>query len=135
MGDYTSEAGRKLLEERSPLNRVEKIVRPLLIAQGANDVRVKASESEQIVSAMQARNIPVTYVYYRDEGHGFRREENRRSFNAVLELFLARHLGGRAEPVGNDFAGSSIEFRAGRDLIPGLDESPRDVPMGMRRDP
>ncbi len=95
MGDYTSEAGRKLLEERSPLNRVERIVRPLLIAQGANDVRVKPSESEQIVSAMQARNIPVTYVYYSDEGHGFRREENRRSFNAVLEMFLAKHLGGR----------------------------------------
>jgi dipeptidyl aminopeptidase/acylaminoacyl peptidase len=133
MGDYTSDAGRKLLEERSPLNRVEKIVHPLLIAQGANDVRVKASESEQIVSAMQARNIPVTYVYYPDEGHGFRREENRRSFNAVLELFLARHLGGRAEPVGNDFAGSSIEFRAGRDLIPALDES-SDVPIKMRRD-
>jgi hypothetical protein len=91
-----------------------------LIAQGANDVRVKPSESEQIVKAMQARSIPVTYVYYSDEGHGFRREENRRSFNAVLELFLAQHLGGRAEPVGDDFAGSSIELRAGRELISGL---------------
>jgi dipeptidyl aminopeptidase/acylaminoacyl peptidase len=120
MGDYTTEAGRKLLEERSPLNRVDRIVRPLLIAQGANDVRVKPSESEQIVKAMQARNIPVTYVYYPDEGHGFRRAENRRSFNAVLELFLAEHLGGRAEPVGDDFSGSTIEFKAGRELIAGL---------------
>jgi dipeptidyl aminopeptidase/acylaminoacyl peptidase len=120
MGDYTTEAGRRLLEERSPLNRVESIVRPLLIAQGANDVRVKPSESEQIVKAMQARNIPVTYVYYPDEGHGFRRAENRRSFNAVLELFLAEHLGGRAEPVGDDFSGSTIEFKAGRELIAGL---------------
>ena len=90
------------------------------IAQGANDVRVKPSESEQIVKAMQARNIPVTYVYYSDEGHGFRRPENRRSFNAVLEQFLAQHLAGRAEPVGDDFAGSTIEFRAGRELISGL---------------
>jgi dipeptidyl aminopeptidase/acylaminoacyl peptidase len=135
MGDYTSEAGRKLLEERSPLNRVERIVRPLLIAQGANDVRVKPSESEQIVSAMQARNIPVTYVYYSDEGHGFRREENRRSFNAVVEMFLAKHLGGRAEPVGDDFAGSTIAFKAGRDLIPGLEGSPPKVPTGVRHDP
>jgi len=127
MGDYTTEVGRKFLEERSPLNHVERIVRPLLIAQGANDVRVKASESDQIVSAMQARNIPVTYVYYPDEGHGFRREENRRSFNAVLELFLAKHLGGRAEPVGDDFAGSTIEFRAGHDLIPGVDRSHPNV--------
>jgi hypothetical protein len=106
-----------------------------LIAQGANDVRVKAAESDQIVSAMQARNIPVTYVYYPDEGHGFRREENRRSFNAVLELFLAKHLGGRAEAVGDDLAGSTIEFRSGRDLIPGLEQSFRDIPMEMHHDP
>jgi dipeptidyl aminopeptidase/acylaminoacyl peptidase len=121
MGDYTSEAGRKLLQERSPINRVDRIVRPLLIGQGANDVRVKPAESEQIVRAMQARNIPVTYVYYPDEGHGFRRPENRRSFTAVVEAFLARHLGGRCELVSDDFAGSTIEFKAGRELIPGLE--------------
>src|SRR5215510_16398430 len=64
MGDYTTEAGRRFLEERSPLTRVDRIGRPLLIAQGANDVRVKPSESEQIVAAMQARRIPVTYISY-----------------------------------------------------------------------
>lgn len=121
MGDYTTEAGQRLLEERSPLNRADRIVRPLLIAQGANDVRVKPSESEQIVAAMQRHGIPVTYVYYLDEGHGFRRPENRRSFAAVAEAFLATHLGGGCEPVGDDFNGSTIEFRAGRELIPGLD--------------
>jgi dipeptidyl aminopeptidase/acylaminoacyl peptidase len=120
MGDYATDAGRRFLDERSPLQRVDRIVRPLLIGQGANDVRVKPSESEQIVAAMRARGIPVTYVYYPDEGHGFRRPENRRSFNAVAEAFLAAHLGGRFEPVRDDFAGSSIEFRAGRELIPGL---------------
>ena len=120
MGDYTTEAGRRFLEERSPLNRVDRIVRPLLIGQGANDVRVKPSESEQIVAAMVQRGIPVTYVSYSDEGHGFRRVENRRSFTAVVEAFLAAHLGGRVEPVGPDFAGSSIEFKAGGQLIPGL---------------
>jgi dipeptidyl aminopeptidase/acylaminoacyl peptidase len=121
MGDYTTEAGRRFLEERSPLNRADRIVRPLLIGQGANDVRVKTSESEQIVAAMQKHGIPVTYVYYPDEGHGFRRPENRRSFAAVAEAFLATHLGGRCEPVGDDFNGSTIEFRAGRELIPELD--------------
>jgi len=120
MGDYTTDAGRRFLEERSPLNRVDRIVRPLLIGQGANDVRVKPSESEQIVAAMVQRGIPVTYVSYSDEGHGFRRVENRRSFTAVVEAFLAAQLGGRVEPVGTDFAGSSIEFKAGRQLIPGL---------------
>ena len=121
MDDYTTEAGRRFLEERSPLNRADRIVRPLLIGQGANDVRVKAAESEQIVAAMQQHGIPVTYVYYRDEGHGLGRPENRRSFTAVAEAFLAAHLGGRCEPVGDDFEGSTIEFRAGRELIPGLE--------------
>lgn len=120
MGDYTTEAGRKLLEQRSPLNHINRIVRPLLIGQGANDVRVKAAESEQIVAAMKQRGIPVTYVYYSDEGHGFRRPENRRAFTATVEAFLAQHLGGRFEPVGSDFDGSTIEFKTGRELIPGL---------------
>ena len=118
VGDYTSEAGRRLLQERSPLNRADRIVRPLLIGQGANDVRVKASESEQIVAAMQQHGIPVIYVYYPDEGHGFGRPENRRSFHAVVEAFLATYLGGRCEPVGDDFQNSTIEFKAGRELIP-----------------
>jgi dipeptidyl aminopeptidase/acylaminoacyl peptidase len=121
VGDYKSEEGRKFLEERSPLNRADRIVRPLLIAQGANDVRVNAAESEQIVAAMQRHGIPVTYVYYPDEGHGLLRPENRRSFAAVNEAFLAQHLGGRRQPIGDDFDGSTITFRAGRDLIPSED--------------
>lgn len=120
-GDYTTEAGLRFLEERSPLNRADRIVRPLLIGQGANDVRVKASESEQIVAAMQQHGIPVTYVTYPDEGHGLGRSENRRSFAAVVEAFLAAHLGGRCEPLGDDFANSTIEIKVGRELIPGLD--------------
>ena len=112
MGDYGTEAGQKFLQERSPLNHVGRIVRPLLIGQGANDVRVKPAESEQIVAAMQARDLPVTYEVNSDEGHGFRRPENRRSFRAVAEMFLATHLGGRFEPVGDDFAG--VASKAGR---------------------
>ena len=63
MGDHTTEEGRKFLAERSPLTHVDRIVRPLLIGQGANDVRVTLAESDQIVAAMQRRNIPVTYLY------------------------------------------------------------------------
>jgi dipeptidyl aminopeptidase/acylaminoacyl peptidase len=121
VGDYTTEAGLRFLEQRSPLNRAGQIVKPLLIGQGANDVRVKASEAEQIVAAMQQHGIPVTYVYYPDEGHGLGRPENRCSFTEVAEAFLAAHLGGDCEPVGNDFVNSTIEFRAGRELIFGLD--------------
>ena len=90
------------------------------LGQGANDVRVKPSESEQIVAAMKARGIPVTYLYHSEEGHGFGRVANRRSFTAVVEAFLATHLGGRFEPIREDLAGSTIEFRAGRELIPSL---------------
>jgi dipeptidyl aminopeptidase/acylaminoacyl peptidase len=123
VGDVDSEEGRKALLERSPLTRVDKIKKPLLIGQGANDPRVKKLESDQIVEAMKEKNIPVTYVLYPDEGHGFARPENRMSFNAVAEAFLAEHLGGRFESVGDDFKGATIEVPAGDDQVPGLKEA------------
>ncbi len=83
----------------------------MLIGHGANDVRCKVAESDQIVAAMTAKGIPVTYVVYPDEGHGFARPENNIAFNAITEAFLVRHLGGRSEPVGDDFKGSSHEIR------------------------
>ena len=85
-------------------------MRPLLIIQGMNDVRVKPQESEQIVGVLQRHGIPVTYATFSDEGHGFVREENRLAFSAVMEAFLGRHLGGIAEPVLDAFSGSTIEF-------------------------
>ena len=71
---------------------------PLLIAQGANDPRVKMSESDQIVEALRERGIPHTYLVYEDEGHGFKKPENAMAFQAEAERFLAEHLGGRCEP-------------------------------------
>jgi dipeptidyl aminopeptidase/acylaminoacyl peptidase len=120
VGDPRTEEGRKLLEARSPLTYVDRIKKPLLIGQGANDPRVKQTESDQIVKAMQGKNIPVTYVLYSDEGHGFARPENRLSFYAVSELFLSRHLGGRAQEIGDDFKGSTIQVPQGAEQIPGL---------------
>jgi hypothetical protein len=69
---------------------------------------------------MQAHKLPVTYVTYKDEGHVLGRPENRLSLAAVAEAFLAQNIGGRAEPVGDAFTGSSIEFRTGRELIKGM---------------
>jgi len=120
VGDPRTEEGRAFLTSRSPLTFVEKIQKPLLIGQGANDPRVKQTESDQIVQAMEARNIPVTYVLYPDEGHGFARPENRLSFNAVTDLFLAQHLGGRSEPIGDDFQGSSISIPKGAEHVPSV---------------
>ncbi len=123
VGDHTSEEGRKFLTERSPLSHVDKIKKPLLIGQGANDPRVKQAEADQIVKAMKEKKISVTYALYPDEGHGFARPQNRMSFNAVTEAFLAEHLGGRFEPIGKDFEGSSIQVPAGAADVPGLAEA------------
>ncbi len=100
------ETEQEFLRSRSPLFRAENIRAPLLIGQGANDPRVKQAESEQIVEAMRRANRPVEYIVYTDEGHGFARPANRLHFYAKAEEFLARHLGGRAEPMG-EIAGHS----------------------------
>jgi dipeptidyl aminopeptidase/acylaminoacyl peptidase len=86
-----------LLWERSPLSKVDEIKIPILVAQGANDPRVKQAESEQIVNAMQEKGIDHVYLLFGDEGHGFAKPENRMKFFAVAEKFLARYLGGRFE--------------------------------------
>jgi dipeptidyl aminopeptidase/acylaminoacyl peptidase len=122
VGDPNTEEGKKLLMEASPLTHVDNIKAPLLIGQGANDPRVKQSESDQIVKAMKAKNIPVTYVLYPDEGHGFARPPNRLSFYGVSEAFLAEHLGGRYQPLtADDFEGSTIQVPEGAAGVPGLE--------------
>ena len=112
-GDPETEAGLEFLKSRSPLTFADRIIKPLLIGHGAHDPRVKQAESDQIVSAMQEKNIPVTYVVYSDEGHGFARPENRISFYAITEQFLAAHLGGKSEPTQDDFINSSMEIKTG----------------------
>ncbi|MGB3166788.1 MAG: S9 family peptidase [Alteraurantiacibacter sp.] len=117
MGDPNTEEGLQALRDASPLYRAGDITKPLLIGQGANDPRVKQAESDQIVSAMQEAGIPVTYVLFPDEGHGFARPENNIAFNAVAENFLAECLGGRAEPLGDVLDGSTAEIPAGREFV------------------
>jgi dipeptidyl aminopeptidase/acylaminoacyl peptidase len=108
VGDPVKEEA--FLKERSPLFRVDRITAPLLIGQGANDPRVKQAESDQIYEALKKAGRDVQYVIYKDEGHGFARPENRLHFFAIAEAFLARHLGGRAEPV-EDVKGHSAVVR------------------------
>ncbi len=123
VGDFRTEEGKAFLARRSPLNYADQIRRPLLIGQGANDPRVKQAEADQIVQAMQSKHIPVSYVLYPDEGHGFVRPENNLSFNAITELFLSGILEGRYEPIGDDFKGASLQVTAGAEQIPGLAEA------------
>ena len=95
VGDPAKDAD--FLWSRSPLSRADDISIPLLIAQGANDPRVKQAESEQIVAALEKAGIEHEYMLFPDEGHGFAKPENRLRFYAAAEKFLAKHLGGRAE--------------------------------------
>ena len=91
------ETDKEFLWSRSPLSRAHDIRIPLLIAQGANDPRVKQAESEQIVAALKEAGIDYEYMLFPDEGHGFAKPENRQKFYAAAERFLAKYLGGRYE--------------------------------------
>ncbi len=123
VGDLRTEEGRALLLAHSPLTHVDRIARPLLIFQGANDPRVKQAESDQIVAALQERGVPVVYAVFPDEGHGFARPENNVAYTAVAETFLGRYLGGRVQPIGDDTAGSSMTVPVGAEEVPGLSPS------------
>ncbi|MBX3157140.1 MAG: S9 family peptidase [Deltaproteobacteria bacterium] len=121
MGNPESPEDKALMMSVSPVNHAAKIKRPLLIAQGANDPRVKQAESEQIVDAMKKAKLPVTYILFPDEGHGFARPENNIVFFGVAEAFLSAHLGGGYLPLAADeLSASTIQFKEGKTGIPGL---------------
>lgn len=120
VGDPRTEEGRALLMERSPLHRADAITKPLLIAQGANDPRVKQAEADQIVQAMLGNELPVTYVLYPDEGHGFARPQNRLAFYGIAEAFLAECLGGRSQDLTGALDGSSTHVPTGAEFVTGL---------------
>ncbi len=108
MGNVDDPKDAELIRNASPLFKADRITKPLLIGQGANDPRVNVKESEQIVEAIEKNRGSVTYVLYPDEGHGFARPENRIDFNARAEKFLSGCLGGRFEPMeGEKIPGST----------------------------
>ena len=88
----------EVLNAQSPLFKANQITAPLLIGDGANDPRVNKAESDQIVAVMRKNNKGCGVLGFSREGHGFARPENNMAFNAATENFLARYLGGRAEP-------------------------------------
>lgn len=123
LGNPANEEDREFMMSRSPLSRVDQISAPLLVGQGQNDPRVTKIESDQIVESMAERELPVTYVNFPDEGHGFARPENRLAFFSVMEGFLEGCLGGTSEPVNDAFEGSSIEILYGRGYIENLPQA------------
>lgn len=90
MGDPKEDKAR--LEARSPLFHAGSIVRPLLVVQGANDPRVLQAESDEIVAAARTNGVPVEYVLFPDEGHGFRSKKNRITASEAFVRFLDLHL-------------------------------------------
>ncbi|MBZ6379679.1 hypothetical protein B5C34_15260 [Pacificimonas flava] len=123
IGDPADPAEREDMTARSPLTRADQIRVPLLIGQGGNDPRVTKIESDQIVEAMQQKELPVTYINYPDEGHGFQEPANRLSFFAAMEGFLGQCLGGRVQPIDDAFEGSSAEILAGAEFVEGLEST------------
>jgi dipeptidyl aminopeptidase/acylaminoacyl peptidase len=81
---------------RSPITHVDKITTPLLITQGANDVRVVQAEADNIVAALRSRGVPVEYMLADDEGHGFANVENNIEMFHLIDKHFATYLGGRA---------------------------------------
>jgi dipeptidyl aminopeptidase/acylaminoacyl peptidase len=91
----------ELLWDRSPLSRADRIDVPLLLAVGANDPIVPKTESDQLAAALTSNQIAHIYLSYSDEGHGLVMPANRLHFYAAAEQFLAEHLAGRAQPLGD----------------------------------
>lgn len=98
MGNPDTE--EEFLKSRSPLFKVDQIKIPILIAQGANDPRVKQEEAEQIIAVMKEKGLEYEYLLFPDEGHGLAKPENRLTYYAAVEQFLAKHMGGRYEATG-----------------------------------
>lgn len=120
MGDPDVPEQARDLMARSPMNHVDKIKAPLLIAMGIHDARVPHLQADRLVQAMAARKLPVTHLLYQDEGHGFAKPKNNISFHAVAEHFLSSCLGGRAEPYGDELKGTDMTVKAGPQYVPGL---------------
>lgn len=108
IGPWDTEKEKEFLRQRSPINFIDNIKKPLFIAQGVHDVRVVQAQSDKIVNALKANHIPVVYALYKDEGHGFAKPGNRISYYALAEQFLAKILKGRAEHIEDDLKNANL---------------------------
>ncbi len=109
VGDPNTEEGKKRIKEASPLFSVDRIIKPLLIIQGANDPRVKQAEADQIVIALRNKNKKVNYLLAKDEGHGFAKPLNRMAMFAEVEKFLSETIGGRYQDDMTDEVRKTLE--------------------------
>jgi len=129
------ETDKERLTAISPLFHAQNIKRPLLVVQGANDPRVLKVESDEIVAAVRANGVPVEYVLFEDEGHGFRKKKNRITAAEAYVKFLDRHLLGKGaivvvpKPTATPDTGASAPENA----PPTADEKPVAPPAGQQK--
>ncbi|CAG8723434.1 8124_t:CDS:2, partial [Dentiscutata erythropus] len=117
-GDPDTDKGREYLESCSPSKYADNIKKPLLIAQGKNDPRVKYEKHNEILESLKRNKISVGYVLYCDEGHGFVKPKNMLSFAAFTEKFLSTYLGGRCEQYDKDeFENLNLKVECGKNLL------------------
>jgi dienelactone hydrolase len=121
--------------EVSPLRAAEKVERPMLIMHGANDPRVRRDQSERFAGVLRSFGKPVELHVFADEGHGLNRPANRARYYAMIETFLARHLGGRSSPANRAGAGrpASDEAPEFENAPPGDSRRQPDPAEGQRR--
>jgi dipeptidyl aminopeptidase/acylaminoacyl peptidase len=118
IGNPETKAGRSKLLSFSPITRVNSIKKPLMIFQGEHDPRVNRAESDQMVAAMKENGLPVVYVLYSNEGHGFHHEANSKTHQAFTEKFLAKVMGGWYEPIyQGELERSSHQILEGKNLV------------------
>jgi len=89
-GDPSTEA--ELLQQLSPIHRIDRIVTPTIVLHGANDTNVPVVEAEQVVKNLEARDVPVKYVLFPDEGHGWGKVENRVTSDVEIVRWFETHL-------------------------------------------
>jgi pimeloyl-ACP methyl ester carboxylesterase len=123
VGKTDNEEERKRLLELSPLFNVHGIQKPLLIGYGEHDIRVLQNECLEFANILQKNNIPITYVRFTEEGHMLTKKNNLCAFLALAEVFLAQHLGGKSEEIGNSLGGTTISIHHGASHIPGLQKA------------
>jgi dipeptidyl aminopeptidase/acylaminoacyl peptidase len=111
---------RRLLEAHSPLSHLDQFNRPMLLAHGVRDIRVRIEQVRSFADALAARGTPVTLVEYPSEGHGLVGQRNRLSYMAFAEAFFAAHLGGALQAVEDDLRDADYSVRIGSQHIPAL---------------
>jgi dipeptidyl aminopeptidase/acylaminoacyl peptidase len=118
IGDPNTKDGLELLEERSPINKIDNIKKPLLIQHGIHDPRVKVAESRQIVDLMRKKNIPVIYMEFETEGHGFLMPQNKIAAYVINEIFLSKYLGGKVEDINEtEYTGAKFSIPFGKEYL------------------